>query len=143
MDTSCRFIIGRYLEQRDRSLLYDFAISDNLWERRISIITCLHFIKQRDFDDALRISDILLTDTQDLIQKAVGWMLREIGKIDFDAEYAFLVEDDRYQKCLEPCYGMPSNNSNLNYAKSSCPALFNDLFYDWKADIDLFSLIFR
>lgn len=98
VDASCRFILGRYLEQKDRSLLYEFAISDNLWERRISIITCLYFIKQRDFDDALRISDILLTDTQDLIQKAVGWMLREIGKIDFDAEYAFLVEDDRYRQ---------------------------------------------
>ena len=86
------------MEDKDRSLLYEFAASDSVWERRIAIITCLHFIKQRDFDDALRISDILLTDAHDLIQKAVGWMLREIGNLDYDAEFAFLVEDDRYKK---------------------------------------------
>ncbi len=98
VDVSCRFILGRFLENKDRSLLYELAHSKIMWERRISIITCLHFIKQSDFYDALRISDILLTDQHDLIQKAVGWMLREIGNIDYDAEFAFLVEDDRYKK---------------------------------------------
>jgi 3-methyladenine DNA glycosylase AlkD len=98
VDASCRFILGAYLEDKDRSLLYEFAASDSVWERRIAIITGLHFIKQRDFDDALLISDILLTDAHDLIQKAVGWVLREIGNLDYDAEFAFLVENDRYKK---------------------------------------------
>lgn len=98
VDVSCRFILGRFLENKDRRLLYTFARSENMWERRISIITCLHFIKHSDFYDALRISEILLTNQHDLIQKAVGWMLREIGNIDYDAEFAFLVEDDRYNK---------------------------------------------
>ncbi|MFC1899684.1 DNA alkylation repair protein [Chloroflexota bacterium] len=73
-------ILGPWLIKRDKSLLYEYAHSINLWERRIAIITTFHFIKQLEFEDTINISEILLNDKHDLIHKAVGWMLREIGK---------------------------------------------------------------
>ncbi len=98
VDSSCRFILARFLENRERDLLYHLAKSGNLWERRIAIITCYYFIKNDDFEDALAISKILLHDNHDLIHKAVGWMLREIGGQDQLVEEAFLRQDDRYKK---------------------------------------------
>jgi 3-methyladenine DNA glycosylase AlkD len=73
-------ILGPWLIKRDKSLLYEYAHSSNIWERRISIITTFHFIRQREFEDTIKISEILLNDKHDLIHKAVGWMLREMGK---------------------------------------------------------------
>ncbi|SMO91684.1 DNA alkylation repair protein [Gracilimonas mengyeensis] len=90
VDSSCHQILGRRLQDKDRRLLYDFAQTDDLWKKRIAMITCYHFIKQKDFDDALAIAEILLNDGHDLIHKAVGWMLREIGNRDLDTEEAFL-----------------------------------------------------
>jgi 3-methyladenine DNA glycosylase AlkD len=75
-------ILGPWLINRDKSLLYEYAYSSNLWERRIAILTTFHFIRHREFDDIIKISEILLNDKHDLIQKAVGWMLREMGKRD-------------------------------------------------------------
>lgn len=98
VDSSCYFILARFLENRNRNLLYEFAKSVNLWKRRIAIITCYHFIKQKDFKDALAISEILLFDKEDLIQKAVGWMLREIGNRDQHVEEEFLKKEKRYKK---------------------------------------------
>lgn len=71
-------------------MLDEMAGSSSLWERRISIIATFHFIRQNDFVDALRISAALQNDQEDLIHKAVGWMLREIGKRDVHAEEEFL-----------------------------------------------------
>ena len=73
-------ILGPWLIHGDKSLLYEYAHSSNLWERRIAIITTFHFIRQVEFEDTIKISEILLNDKHDLIHKAVGWMLREIGK---------------------------------------------------------------
>lgn len=73
-------IIGPYFWKRDRQLLIEFAQSKNLWERRIAMISCFHFIRQKESDFALQIAEMLLTDKHDLMHKAVGWMLREIGK---------------------------------------------------------------
>jgi len=90
VDSSAHHIIGAYLENRDKSVLYDFSNSDSLWERRIAIISTFYFIKRNHFIDALRISEQLISDQEDLIHKAVGWMLREVGKRDLDSEVTFL-----------------------------------------------------
>jgi 3-methyladenine DNA glycosylase AlkD len=90
VDLSAPYIPGMYLVDKDRKILYKFAKSDNLWEKRISIISCFAFIRDNDFKDALKISDILINDEHDLIHKAVGWMLREIGKKDMKTEEDFL-----------------------------------------------------
>ena len=90
VDIPCPRIIGHYLFDKDRSILYNLSLSENLWERRVSIISTLYFIKKDDFKDTLKISKALLQDKHDLIHKAVGWMLREVGKRDIDTEREFL-----------------------------------------------------
>ena len=81
VDISAPKIVGAYLADKPRDILYQLVKSDNLWERRIAIISCMYFIvMQKDSMDALKISRILLSDKHDLIHKAVGWMLREVGK---------------------------------------------------------------
>ncbi len=90
VDSSCHQILGRFLFNKERDLLYELAQSENLWEKRIAMITCYHFIKRDDFKDALKIAELLLNDDHDLIHKAVGWMLREIGNRNLDLETQFL-----------------------------------------------------
>ena len=97
VDSSAYKILGRYLEDRDRNILYKLANSKDLWEKRISIISCFWFIKDKDFKDAINISEILLHDDHDLIHKAVGWMLREIGNKDRETEEIFL---KKYHKVM-------------------------------------------
>lgn len=82
VDLSCPKIIGKYLYNKDRALLYKLASSNNLWDKRIAIVSTHFFIKNNDFEDTLKISKILLSDKHDLIHKAIGWMLREVGKKD-------------------------------------------------------------
>ncbi|MFA5842999.1 MAG: DNA alkylation repair protein [Candidatus Gracilibacteria bacterium] len=90
VDTSVPYILGPWLKGKDRSILYKFARSKNLWERRIAVLATFHFIKNNDYKDALALAEILLNDTHDLLHKAVGWMLREIGKRNLDTEEQFL-----------------------------------------------------
>ncbi len=90
VDVSAEHIVGAHLRYRDRSPLHLLASSSLLWERRISIIATFHYIKVREFEETLHIADLLLRDREDLIHKAVGWMLREVGKRDRLAEMAFL-----------------------------------------------------
>jgi len=90
VDGSAPYIVGPYLWKRDRRQLHVFAKSASLWERRIAIISTFYFIRQNDFDDALKIAARLLSDEHDLIHKAVGWMLREIGKRNLAVEESFL-----------------------------------------------------
>ena len=82
VDVSCPRILGDYLLNKPRKILYQLAKSKNLWEKRIAIISTLAFIVEKQFDDTIKISEILLNDKHDLIHKAVGWMLREAGKRD-------------------------------------------------------------
>ena len=90
VDLSAPRIIGDYLYKKDRSILFKLAKSNNLWERRIAILSTSNFIKNNDFEDALSISKLLLHDEHNLIHKAVGWMLREIGKKNQKIEEQFL-----------------------------------------------------
>ena len=90
VDLSAPKIMGKYLLEKDKSLLYKFASSKNLWERRIAILSTYEFIRNENYDATLRIAEILLEDNHDLIHKAVGWMLREIGNRNLMAEENFL-----------------------------------------------------
>lgn len=86
-------IIGNFLLEKNKNILYKLAKSNNLWERRIAIISTFPFIKKNRFSDTLKIAKILLADKHDLIHKAVGWMFREIGKKDQNLEEKFLKEN--------------------------------------------------
>lgn len=92
VDISAHKILGAYLEDRDRSILYKLARSGKLWDQRIAIISTAWFISKGQLEDTFRISEILLNHEHDLIHKAVGWMLREAGKVDLKAEESFLIK---------------------------------------------------
>ncbi|HSB47783.1 MAG TPA: DNA alkylation repair protein [Candidatus Bilamarchaeum sp.] len=80
VDLSADKIVGEYLLERDKDVLYRFAKSEDVWERRIAIVSTFAFIKKGRFGDTLKIAEMLLRDKHDLIHKAAGWMLREVGK---------------------------------------------------------------
>lgn len=90
VDVTCPHIVGNFLLDKDRRILYDLVNSKNLWEKRIAIVSTFAFIREDDFEDALTISELLLDDEHDLIHKAVGWMLREVGKRDEETLKKFL-----------------------------------------------------
>ena len=96
VDLTAPSIVGEYLLDGNRKILYKLARSKDLWEKRIAIISTFTFIKNNQFEDTLLIAEILLNDEHDLIQKAVGWMLREVGKRDLSVEEEFLQK--YYQK---------------------------------------------
>jgi len=91
VDVICRDIVGGYLwEQSDRSILYKLAVSPDLWERRIAMISTYEFIRHGRIEDTMKIAEILILDKHDLICKAVGWMLREAFKKDPETVRTFL-----------------------------------------------------
>jgi 3-methyladenine DNA glycosylase AlkD len=94
VDLSAPRILGDFLLNKDRKILYKLA-KGHLWEKRIAILSCFAFIAKNDFSDALKIAELLLGDKHDLIHKSVGWMLREIGKRDLQAEEKFLARHRR------------------------------------------------
>ena len=96
VDSSAHHIVGPYLMTKSKAPLYEMARSDLLWERRIAIMSTFHYIKNDKFNDTLKIAGGLLSDEEDLIHKAVGWMLREIGKRHLPSEETFLKK--HYQK---------------------------------------------
>jgi len=95
VDLSAPNIIGEFLFDKKRNLIYRFAEDGDLWKKRIAVISTFYFIRKDEFADSLRMAEILLKDKNDLIHKAVGWMLREIGKRDSDILENFLT---RYGK---------------------------------------------
>lgn len=96
VDVTCPHIVGDYLLDKDRSLLYRYAVSDNLWEKRIAIIATFAFIKAGEFEDTFAIANLLLDDKHDLIHKAVGWAIRNVGNKNLKAELEYL--NPRYKK---------------------------------------------
>jgi 3-methyladenine DNA glycosylase AlkD len=120
VDSSARQIAGHYLFDKDRSLLFRLAESENLWERRVSIIATHHFINKGDLADTFRISEILLNDEHDLIHKAVGWMLRETGKYDQKALEQFLLK--HYQTTPRTMLRYAIGHLSENQRKAYLPA---------------------
>ncbi len=98
VDLSAHYTLGKYLleHQDEKGILYELANSNDLWKQRISIVSTWIFIRNNKYEDTLKIAEILLNNEHDLIHKAVGWMLREVGKKDFNIEYDFLVK--RYKQ---------------------------------------------
>ncbi len=90
VDVTAKHIVGDFLTDKDKSPLYKLASSDSLWERRIAILSTFHFIENNNFEHTLKIAEVLVSDPHDLIHKAVGWMLREVGKRDMNSEEEFL-----------------------------------------------------
>jgi 3-methyladenine DNA glycosylase AlkD len=95
VDSSAAYIVGPYLQDRDKSILLTLAKSELLWDRRIAMLATFHYIKRRQYEWPLRIINLLRDDSHDLIQKAVGWMLREIGKRDRPVLEKFLAGHHR------------------------------------------------
>ena len=90
VDVTCAHVIGKHLLNKDRSILYTWAKSNDLWTKRIAIVSTHCFIRKNDLQETFKIAKILLNDEHDLIHKAVGWMLREAGKKDMEKEEIFL-----------------------------------------------------
>ncbi len=97
VDISAPHIVGNFLLTKDKDILYKLASSEMLWERRIAIVSTFSFIRNNEFSDTIKISKILLKDQQDLIHKAVGWMLREVGNRDLNILINFL---NKYYKIM-------------------------------------------
>ncbi|MFZ2831529.1 MAG: DNA alkylation repair protein [Minisyncoccia bacterium] len=99
VDTSASYIVGAHLfgTLKTPTILTKLSVSPNLWERRVAIIATHYFIRQGDFSTTFDISKRLISDKEDLIHKAVGWMLREVGKRDLETLEHFLLEKSRYQ----------------------------------------------
>lgn len=90
VDASAEHIVGPWLRRQSKAPLHSLAASELVWERRIAIMATFHYIKKGEFDPTLRIAELLLADKHDLIHKATGWMLREIGKRNLAVEESFL-----------------------------------------------------
>jgi Predicted DNA alkylation repair enzyme len=95
VDLSAPKILGYWLKDKDRSILYEYAKSDSLWQNRIAIVSTWTIIRENDFKDTLALCDILIPHPHDLIRKAVGWMLREVGKKDKETLWDYLEENKK------------------------------------------------
>jgi 3-methyladenine DNA glycosylase AlkD len=92
VDTSCHPILGAYYLDKEKSLFYDLAKKNHLWSQRVAMVSSYYWIKRGEYKDALALAEMLKNHPHDLMHKAVGWMLREIGNKDFDVEFDFLKE---------------------------------------------------
>jgi 3-methyladenine DNA glycosylase AlkD len=90
VDRSAPYVVGGYLRDKPRDILYSLARSEHMWERRTAMVSTGYFIRQGEVDDAFKIAEMLLDDKEDLIHKATGWMLREAGKVDRSRLLRFL-----------------------------------------------------
>ena len=106
-------VVGRYLVDKPRDVLYDLARSSNIWERRTTVLSTMAFLRRGEVDDAFRIAELLLNDDQDLIHKAAGWALRVAGDIDRDRLVRFL--DATPRRCPgSPCATQSSISTGTN-----------------------------
>lgn len=91
VDLSCRFIVGEYLLDKSRDILYQLAQSSLLWDNRIAIVSTYAFIRKGQLEDTYALSDLMMHHPHDLMHKAIGWMLREVGKRDSDRLYDYVM----------------------------------------------------
>lgn len=91
VDLSCRFIVGEYLLDKSRDILYQLAHSSLLWDNRIAIVSTYAFIRKGQLDDTYALSDLMMHHPHDLMHKAIGWMLREAGKRDANRLYNYVM----------------------------------------------------
>lgn len=110
VDLSAHKIVGAYLSDKPKTILYKLARSKSVWERRIAVLATFNFIKDNNFSESLKIARMLLDDKHNLIHKAVGWMLREVGKRDLKTEERFL-----------RAYGKKMPRTMLRYAIEKFP----------------------
>ncbi len=96
VDSSAYKILGEFLFTRSRTILYDMALSNNLWVQRVAIVSTLAFIRRCDYSDTFRLAKMLLGHPHDLIHKATGWMLREVGKKDEKKLKSFLIKHAKH-----------------------------------------------
>jgi len=122
VDSSAHYIVGAHLVERDRAVLYELARSPHLWSRRVAIIATFWFIRQGAFEDTLAIAQLLLDDREDLMHKAAGWMLREVGNRDAVAAERFL---------RRHCRDMP--RTMLRYAIEKLPERTRRAYLDGTA----------
>ena len=118
VDESAPHILGAHLLSRDRAVLYELARSGHLWRQRIAVLATFRFIKAGQFDDTLRLAELLRDHPHDLIHKAVGWMLREVGKRDRRSRSASSIAMPR--ACRAPCSATPSRSSPPSGAATTC-----------------------
>lgn len=97
VDLSAPDIVGAHLFDKERIILYQLANESHLWKKRIAIVSTHYFIRNQDFSTTFALSDLLLSHSHDLIHKAVGWMLREVGKRNYEVALHYLQEDKKYQ----------------------------------------------
>ena len=91
VDLSCRFIVGEYLLDKSRDILYQLAHSPLLWDNRIAIVSTYAFIRKGQLEDTYALSDLMMQHPHDLMHKAIGWMLREAGKRDSERLYDYVM----------------------------------------------------
>ena len=123
VDLSCRDVVGEYLVDKDRTILYELAASGHLWVQRIAIVSTWAFIRRSDFTDTLMLAKQLMTHKHDLMHKAVGWMLREVGKKDRETLTSFLEE-----------YATELPRTALRYAIEHYPESERQYFLKMKKD---------
>jgi 3-methyladenine DNA glycosylase AlkD len=121
VDITVPHIIGGHLFDKSRAVLHRLAKSKNMWERRIAIVATFYFIRRHQFHDTLKIAETLLEDKEDLIRKAVGWMLREVGKRDEKVLEEFL--NAHVQRV---------SRTTLRYAIERFPEKKRKAFLQWK-----------
>jgi 3-methyladenine DNA glycosylase AlkD len=113
VDITAHKILGAFFLDKDKTILYQLARSNNLWQKRIAIVSTFYFIKKNQFDDTLKLAEILLSDKHHLIHKAVGWMLREIGKINLSVQIEFLKKHYKNMPRTTLRYAIEKFNENL------------------------------
>ncbi|MFH1378919.1 MAG: DNA alkylation repair protein [bacterium] len=128
--TACH-IVGPYLKDKNKKILYSLANSSSLWERRIAVLATFSYIKDNIYTDSIKIAEILLQDTEDLIHKAVGWMLREIGKRNQQIEEKFLKKHYKTMPRTMLRYAIEKfpENKRKSYIKGTLLSLLTVTFY--------------